>query len=177
MPSKSDPDWVRSKERIPYHGKGVKDLVGALQQVLSEPANKYAQKIILEVGTPYIYLEKLVPAAEAGPEITPITLHDAIRTNKMDEYEADEDLTATQQLWEIFNLVHQEGLEVCAVAAGDKLAFQKWLGVRIPQSNMSVFGTPFFVLGELPADAFVVCGASTKIADNEDIKYSMKGSV
>lgn len=178
MPSKSDPDWRRVKDRVPYHGKGVSDLIAALQRILLLPENKYAQKIVLETGTNEIYLEKMVPARdESGTELPRVSLHDVIRVNKMVEYDMEPDLTSAQQLWEMFAMVQHEGFEVCAIAAGDKAKFQKWLGVRIPQTDLRVFGTPFIIVGELPGDAFIVCGAPTRTAEHEDIRFSVKGTL
>jgi hypothetical protein len=178
MSSKSEAGngFVRIKDRIPYHGKGVDELVGALRKALSEPANKFTQKIVLEVGAPHIYLEKLVPEGEAM-DVPQLSLHDAIRTQKMDEYEPTADRSPIQQLWEIFGMVHDEGFEVTDIVVGNKNRFQKWLSIRLPPTKMTFFETPVHVVGELPEDVFVVCGAPTKGADVDEIKYSVKGTI
>lgn len=181
MSNKSEAGFVRIKDRIPYHGKGTEELLGALRKTLSDPSNKFAQKIVLEVGVPHIYIEKLVPEVEAVDLPQTITLHDAIRTHKMEEYEteinSDRNTHPLQHLWHIFGMVHDEGLEVCAIVAGSKAVFQKWLGVRIHPTKMSILETPFSVVGELPEDVFIVCGAPARTAENDEIRYSVKGTM
>lgn len=175
MSTKSDPGFVRTKDRIPYHGKGVDELIASLRRILSD--NKYTQKIICEVGTPYIYIEKLVPEGEAQDLPPQISIHDVLRTNEMEEYDGEEGRTPVQQLWDMFSMINDKGLQAAVVVAGNKVKFQKWLGIRLHHSRPTVFDTPFQVLGELPEDVFVICGAASRIADYDDIKYSVKGTI
>lgn len=178
MQSKSEPGYLRVKNQIPYHGKGVDELIGALRRILAE--NKFTQKIVLEVGKPHIYIEKLVPegTAEAGEqESVSLSIHDVIRNRELEEYESDGTLKPHEQLWEIFDMIHKDGFEVCNIVAGNKTAFQKWLGFRIPQVGMRVFGIPFEVVGDLPPDVFIVCGAKSRTADPDEITYCVKGTI
>ena len=140
--------------------------------------NKYTQKLVLEVGVPHIYLEKLVPEAEATKE-APITFHDAIRSKPMEEYSSDkeEEQTGVQTLWDMFKLVSAEGYEVSHVAIGDKRQFQQWLDIRIPVTNLMFFGTPIEIVPEIPSDVVLVCGASTRDAEPADIQFSVKVSI
>ncbi len=175
MSSKSE-GFVRIKDRVPYHGKGIDELMAALRRVLSEPVNKYTQKIVLEVGAPHIYIEKLVPEDQAV-DIPQLSLHDILRTMEMEEYELEDGKTPSQQLWGMLEMVHDKGLQAMMVVAGNKSKFQKWLGVRIHNVKPTVFGIPFQLLGELPEDVFVVCGAETRVAEVDDIKYSVKVTI
>lgn len=175
MPIRSEPGYVRLKDKIPYHGKGIDELVGALRRVLTD--NKYTQKIVLEVGVPHIYIEKLVPESEAQGEVVKLSLYDVIRNRKLEEYVAEKDISPAHQLWEIFDIVQKEGFEVCNIVAGNKQKFQKWLGVRIPQTDMRVFGTPFEVNGDIPDDVFIVCGAPIRDAEPDDVAFCVKGTV
>lgn len=175
MPIRSEPGYVRLKEKIPYHGRGIDELVGALRRVLTE--NKYAQKVVLEVGVPHIYIEKLVPESDAQGEVVRLSLYDVIRNRQLEEYIPDGALSPAHQLWEIFDLVQKEGFEVSNIVAGSKQKFQKWLGVRIPQSEMKVFGTPFETNGDIPDDVFIVCGAPTRLAEPDDIAFCVKGTI
>ena len=177
MSNKSESGYVRVKDRFPYHGKGVDELIGAIRRIFAEPSNKFAQKIVFEVGVPHIYIEKMVPEGEA-PEVPQLSMHDILRTNEMEEFDADgEELTPIQQLWGMFEMIQDKGLQAAVIVAGNRVKFQKWLGIRINTVRPSVFGTPFQVLGELPEDVFVVCAARSRIADVEDIQYSVKGSL
>lgn len=175
MLNKSD-GFVRVKDRIPYQGKGIDELVAALRRILSEPINKFTQKIVLEVGTPHIYVEKLVPEEQVA-EIPQLSLHDIIRTMEMEEFELEDGRTAPQQLWSMIEMINEKGLQPAVVVAGNRAKFQKWLGVRINNSKPNVFGTPFQLLGELPEDVFVVCGATSRVAEVDDIKYSVKVTI
>lgn len=176
MTSNKSDEFVRIKDRIPYHGKGVDELTAALRRILSEPVNKFTQKIVLEVGAPHIYIEKLVPKDQAT-DIPQLSLHDIIRTAEMEEYELEDGKSSAQHLWGMLEMVHDKGLHGVAVVAGNKSKFQKWLGIRINNVKPMVFGIPFQMLGELPEDVFVVCGAQNRIADIEDIKYSVKVTI
>lgn len=177
MLTKSEqPGFVRIKDRIPYHGKGVEELTMALRKVLSD--NKYTQKVVLEVGTPHIYIEKMVPEAEAVDLPKPLTLHDAIRTVKMDEYElGDSKIHEFYVLREVFEMVQDEKLEVCAIAVGNLKRFEKWLGFKLSRSKMNLFETPVYIEGEIPEDVFIVCGAPRRDAEFDDITYSVKVTI
>lgn len=177
MSNRSEVDFTLVKERIPYAGKGVDELVNSLRRILTLPVNRKTQKVVLEVGTPFIYIEKLVPTSEAPENLGNLTLHDAIRQQKLEEYEPEDDESTIQQLWSMFQMVQHEGFEVCFIAAGDKKAFEKWLGLRILRTDPRVFGTPFSIVGELPADTFVICGSSYRTAETDDIKYCVKGTL
>lgn len=171
MSSRSNNGFVKVKDRIPYHGKGTEDLIGATNKILSDPSNKYTQKVILEVGVPYIYIEKLVPEGEV-PDIPHLSIHDIIRNHKIEEHSSNS--PPFTQLWDVFSIIRQEELEVNAIAIGDKEAFQKWLGIRLPNRNMNVLGTPIFIDGKLPSYTLIVCGALAKNSDIEDIEFSVK---
>lgn len=176
MPSKSEAGYVRVKERIPYFGKGVDELVLMVRKTLAE--NKNTQKVTLEVGVPYIAIEKLVPQDEHKEQATkPLSIHDTVRNKPMEDYEADAKMVPLQQLFEMFQIVQREGFEVCHILVGDKLKFQKWLGVRIPQTNLSILGTPLTITGDIPDDVFVICGAPTRDAEADEILYSVKGTL
>lgn len=177
MSSKSENGFVRIKDRVPYHGKGVDELIGAIRRLFADPANKYAQKIVFEVGVPHIYIEKMVPEGEM-PDIPELSIHDIIRNTSMEEFDSDgEQLTPMQQLWGMFEMIQDKGLQAAFVVAGNKTKFQKWLGVRISHTKPAVLGTPFQVLGDLPEDVFIICAARSRVADVEDIQYSVKGSL
>lgn len=172
MSSKSNSGFVKVKDRIPYYGKGIEDLIGATRKILSDPVNKYTQKIILEVGVPYIYMEKMVPEGEV-PDIPHLSIHDIIRNHKIEECAANIN-GPLRQLWDMFDIIRQEELEVNAIAIGDKDIFQKWLGVRVPNRNINVLGIPLYIDGEIPGTTVIVCGAPSRTSDIEDIELSVK---
>jgi hypothetical protein len=170
---------IRVKEHVPYYGKGIDELIAAVRTIFSD--NKRPQKLVLEAGVRHIYLEKLVPPDEAkdSEAVSPThqSIHDAIRNAKLEEYEVRDGMTPFQQLFEMFAMVQNEGLEVCHLVVGDKAKFQKWLGLRIPQNNLNLLGTPITITGEIPDDVFVVCGGPTKTADPYEITYTVKGNI
>lgn len=168
----SSSDFVRVKEKIPYSGKGVDELLTFLRRVLTD--NKYAQKVVLEVGVPYIHLEKLVSAEEAV-DAPKISFHDAARQRPMEEYKG-EAKGPMHQIFEMFSIVHAEGLEVGFILIGNKHTFQEWLKIRIPVTKMALFGVPVQQLPEIPGDIFLVCGTPERIAEAEDIQFSVKGT-
>lgn len=181
--STSSNGYIRVKERIPYAGKGHDELVMTLRKILGEPSNKYTQKIVLEVGVPHIYIEKLVPDKDELGAVPQQPIYELIRVQRMEEYDPpergthDEALTPMRQLFDMFNIVNQEGHEIGFIVAGNKYEFQKWLKVRIPNTpNMRVMGIPFVVSTDIPSDAFLICGTHKRDADPEDIAFSLKGS-
>jgi hypothetical protein len=174
MSTKYD-DYVKVKERFPYHGKGKEELLTALRRLLSLPENKYVQRIVLEVDATHIYMEKYVPAEEAGKQ-TKISLRDVVRNKIMEEYESDKAQTPLSQLFDMFSIIQKEGLEVGFIAIGDKTNFQRWLGVRIPITNMSLFGIPIEVI-EIPETTFILCGTPERSSEPDDVKFSLKGNI
>lgn len=180
MSIKSDHGLVKIREHLPYLGKGVDELIAAIRKIFSE--NQYPQKIVLEAGARHIYLEKLVSPedakeSESSNPIPTMDVHSAIRNARLEEYDGDDISPPFHQLVEMYSMVQSEGMEVCHLVIGDKSKFQKWLGIRIPQNNMTLLGTPITVTGEIPDDVFVVCGGPTRTADPYEIRYTVKSSL
>jgi len=164
-------ELVLVREKIPYSGKGSESLLTLLRQVLKD--NPYTQEFTCRIGYP-IEIVKLVPPDQV-PERQ--SLHDVIRSHRMEEYLVEKDKTPFQVLWEMFGLVRDEGLEVGFLVIGDKFLFQKWLGIRIAQNRMSFYGTPIVLLSDIPTDVFLVAGTETREAEEEDIIFSVKGTL
>jgi hypothetical protein len=169
MSNRSEGGMVRIRHRIAYGGKGF-DMLGETIKSIGK-AHPYAQKIgPLEVGKGFIPVEELVPANEVGDRI-PLSVHEAARRARMEEFSIKSSVPFTD-LFELFNIVHEEGLYPGFFAMGDKGRFQKWLGVRIPR--MSLFGVTVVQQQEIPHDVFLLCGTDLKDPDPEDIKFSLK---
>lgn len=165
--------FARIKEKIPYTGKGVDELLIFLRRVLSE--NKYTQKIVMEVGVPYIHIEKMVTGEEAQ-NIPQVSFHDSIRSAPMEEYKNESKLGPLHQLFEMFSIVHAEGLEVGFILVGNKHTFQQWLKLRIPVTKLALYGVPVHPVSEIPGDVFLVCGTPERIAEAGDVQFSVKGT-
>ncbi len=174
MSNSSSSDYVRVKEKLPYQGKGVESLLDFLRRTLTQEEYKYSQKIILEVGAPYVRIERLVSKA-LSPEVPQLSLHDAVRSKHMEEFQRPDNSTPMHDLWAMFDIVHAEGLEVSHVLIGSKYAFQDWLKIRIPATRFAVFGVPLHVISQYPSDVFVVCGSASRDSEPSDIEFSVKG--
>lgn len=173
MSNSSNPvGWALVKDRIAYTGKGQEALLLALRKVLAD--NPYTQSFMCRVGKPYIDIEKLVKPDDV-PE--PVSFHECLRNRKMEEYAVDKEKSPYIALWEMFEIIHAEGLEVSHIAVGNKDDFQKWVGVRIKRNQMQLFGVPIVHVGDLPQDIFVLCGSQTKEATPEEIEFSVKGTI
>jgi hypothetical protein len=173
------PGFALVRDRLPYHGKGVDELIAFMRKTLSEPANKYAQKIVFEAGSNSVYIEKLVPEGQVL-DVPTLTLHEVIRIQRMEEYDQDEasdKLTGLTQIWGMYSVINKEGYEVSHIAIGDKAKFQKWVGVRIPATDMNFFGTPVTVIGDIPEDVVIVCGSKNRVAETDEILFSVKGLI
>lgn len=180
MSTKSDHGLVKIREHLPYNGKGVDELIAAVRKIFVD--NEYPQKIVLEAGAHHIYLEKLVPPQDAKESessglLLTTNVHDAIRNARLEEYDGDDISSPFHQLFEMYGMVQAEGLEVCHLVVGNKSKFQKWLGLRIPQTNMNLLGTSITITGEIPEDVFVVCGGPSKTSDHYEIQYTVKGTI
>lgn len=176
MSNKSESGFVRVKEKIPYGGKGVDELLGALRKILATPENKFTQKITLEVGAPHICIEKLVTQDIAGevPKLVPL---DSARAQRMEEYTPQVDNEPPlAQLWNMFRIIRAENLEIGHILIGDKTAFQQWLKLRIPFNDQTLFGIPLHT-SDIPSDVFIVCGTPERTSDPEDVVFSVKGTV
>jgi len=164
-------DLVLVKEKIPYTGKGIDPLLAMLRRVLKD--NPYTQEFTCRIGQP-IEISKLVPQDQVPEKLS---LHDAVRGHRMEDFPFEKDKTSFQILWDMFGMVHAEGLEVSHIAVGDKFQFQTWLGIRIAQNRMNFYGTTVVFLSELPQDVFLVIGAEKKQAEPEDVRFSVKGTL
>lgn len=159
------------KEKIPYSAKGIDNLLIALKRILTD--NPATQKVVMEVDAGYILIEKLV-SKDSAPSI--VTWHDAVRQVRMEEYVPSADqLRPMSQLWEAISMLNAEGFDLGQVVVGDKVYFQKWLGVRIPVTKPSVFGTPLSVAPEIPQDVYVLCGSFSRECEPIDVEFSVKG--
>lgn len=167
----SSSDLVPVREKIPYTGKGLESLLGMLRRILTD--NPYTQEIFCRIGQP-IEIVKLVPADSVQPKIS---LHDAVRGKRMEEYVPEEKTTPWKTLWGMFSAIAEEGLQVSHVAVGDKYVFQKWLGVRIPQNKMSFYGTQIVLMPELPPDVFLVIGGDDRNGEPESVQMALKGTI
>ena len=164
-------ELVLVREKIPYTGKGPDALLGMLRKVLAD--NPYTQEFTCRVGHP-IEIAKLVPPGTVPPKLG---LHDALRQARMEEFSIEEGPSGFQVLYAMFDQVAAEGLEVSHIVVGDKFTFQKWLGIRIPQNRLAVFGVPLAHMAQLPPEAFVVAGTEGKSPEFEDIRYAVKATI
>ena len=174
---KSDyPGYALVKESVPYHGKGLIDLGRAIANLAADGQNKYVQRIVVAQGDPHIRLEKLVPESEV-PNNASTSFHDVIRNRSMVEYPVDLEKNSINQLWEIFDLIHGEGLFVNSIAIGRRAEFQKWLGLRLHLTRPNFFGIPIKELTEVPHDTFFVCGTPEKESDIDEVRLTIKASI
>lgn len=175
MSTRSDGPLVRIRHRVPYAGKGF-DTLGETIKAIGK-AHPFAQKIgPLEVGKGFIPVEELVPEAQAGERL-PLTVHDVARRTRMEELSIDGSKSSFQALYEMFNIIQEEGLFPGYFLVGDKTRFQKWLGIRISISKMFMFGVPVLIQQEIPEDVFLLCGTDTKDPEPEDVKFSIKATL
>lgn len=163
------PGFVTVKDKIPYHGKNLSDLGRSIAAI----GQSGIQRILIEQGTGFINIEKLVPESQA-PESTQLSLYDFIRNRKMEEYSPDKDKSCFQQLWDIFDILQSENLEVGFIAIGSKQQFQRWIGMRLHITSPKFFGIPIHIVSDIPPDVFIVCGTPDKNSDMDEIRVSVK---
>lgn len=163
---------VRVRQQFPLTGKGPTAVSHLVLKILE--GDKFVQKITLEVGKP-VLIETLVP--QDSPLADTEHFHDLIRNKPMVEYtpEGDEAGNPHLQLFKMFQMVTSEDLEVGFVLASHLLNFNRWL--RQPMRSSKVYGVPLYVVHQVPADVFFVCGTATQDADPKDIELSIKGNL
>ena len=163
---------VRVRQLFPLTGKGPTAISNLVLKILEE--DKYVQKVILEVGKP-VHIETMVP--EDSPMADVENFHDVVRSKPMVEFSDVEDLPKTpyQMLFEMFKMVTSEDLEVSHVLAGGIVQFNRW--VKNPMRSNKIFGVPLYVIKNVPADVFFVCGSATQTAGPPDIELSIKGNL
>jgi hypothetical protein len=175
MSTRSESGLVRIRHRLPYTGKGF-DMLGETVKAIGK-AHPYAQKIgPLEAGKGYIQIEELVPEQEVEGRL-PLSVHDAARKTRMEEFDLDPSKNGFQSLFEMFNILQEEGLFPGYVMVGNKANFQKWLGVRISVTKLFLFGIPVVMQEEIPDDVFLLCGTDQKDPEPDDIKFSLKATL
>jgi hypothetical protein len=161
------------KERVPYEGKGIDNLLATLKVLLV--ANPYTHKLTVEVGTKEIRLQKFVPEEGHSGELT---WHEAVRSVPMYEYAPDrEGMLPLHQYWAAILRLQMEGFELGRVMVGDKAKFQKWLGLIIPTVKPTVLGVPMEVDTALPEDVFILCGVLDFDCEPVDVECSVKGVI
>lgn len=166
------PGWVRVKDSIPFLGKGVDDIVTAIRAVLKE--NPYTQKLTLEIGKPILF-EKMVPKDKAPDQAT-VSVYDQIKAKPMTEYVIEEESRsrpAFAHLWEMSQIIHNEGLSLSHLLLGNRFLFQQWLRVQIPITNLAFFGVPVQVDTAIEEDVFVLCGSD----DEGELQFSLKAVI
>lgn len=173
MSTKSEGGLVRIKHRFPYSGKGFESLGETVKAI--GKAHPYVQKIgPLEVGKNFIPIEELVPE---GLVQEPLTVHAAARRTRMEELAITGEKSSFQVLFEMFNIIQEEGLFPGYFVVGDKAAFQKWVGIRLSLAKLFLFGVPVVLQQEVPEDVFLLCGTDSRDPEPEDIKFSLKATL
>lgn len=161
---------VRVRQLFPLTGKGPAAVSHLMLKILEE--DRYVQKVIFEVGKP-VHIETMVP--EDSPLADVEQFHDLIRIKPLVEYVPEIPKTQYEILFEMYKMVTDESLEVAFVLAGNMLQFNRWL--KNPMRSNKVFGVPLYLIKQVPADVFFVCGAETRDAGPKDIELSIKGSL
>lgn len=159
------------REKIPYTGKGPDALLMFVRKILDD--NPRTQKIVLEVGVPYVDIVKYVPETEASASV-PVSHYDSVRNKPMEEFTPASKQNPFTQLSDMFSAVHAEGLEVGFILVSDKRALQDWLGLRIPITKLALFGVPVVASAEIPPAVLLVCGTPTRDGEAEDVVFSVK---
>lgn len=175
MSTKSEGNLVRIRHRLPYAGKGF-EMLGETIKAIGR-SHPYTQKIgPLEPGLGYIQIEELVPEQEAEGRL-PQSVHDVARKMRMEEFTVDPSKNSFQNLFEMFNVVQEEGFYPGYLVVGDKAVFQKWLGIRISVNRLVLFGVPVVLQPEVPSDVFLLCGVGSRDPESDDIKFSLKATL
>ena len=163
---------ARVRQYVPLTGKGPEVVSQLVLKILA--TDKFVQKLTLEVGRP-VMVETLVP--QDSPLADVEKFHDLVRNKPLVEYlpEPEEVGNPYAQLFKMFQMVISEDLEVAFVLASHLLNFNRWL--KQPMRSSKVYGVPLYLIQQVPADVFFVCGAPTQDADPKDIELSIKGNL
>lgn len=159
---------VLVREKIPYTGKGVENLVTMVRKILED--NPYTQELILRVGKP-IEIARLVKSDEV-PE--PVTVHDTVRTRQMEEYDST-DSSAEVAIMGMFNILDKESLFPTCFLIGVQSRLYKWLD--IPRRSTMVCGVELSKSDQIPDDVVILCGSPVKGGQPEDIELSVKTTI
>jgi hypothetical protein len=167
------PGYVLVKEQIPFYQKGMDNLLAYLGTVLKKEEYKYTQKISVEAGLPYIKVERFV--SDQSNEIpAPLELHELIRHKIMEEF-AEKKASPSEELKEMFDYIARQDMYGLYIFAENTMEFLKWIG--IPLKRTQVFGAELISVPKLPEKVFLVCGASSRNAEPEDVEYLVLGRV
>jgi len=134
------------------------------------------EQFTVDKSKPVITTVQQVPAGQAQEVIQ--LLEETVRHKPMEEYipESD-DVAPFKQLFEMWKMVSEEGLEVSYILVGSRELFSNWLKVRLPRSKPSLFGVPIIIGPSLPTTTFVITGAITKESSPLDILFSVRGTL
>jgi len=140
------------------------------------------QTITLRTDEPIMY-QRFVPA---GEELRPeestqsyaeLTAYEIIRNVPMSEWEAGVDESPHETLVHMFLRMATIGWVVTHLLLSESTEFWKWLGILNPSETLKQFlGARIEYSKELPSDAFILCGASTRHATIAEISLAFKGT-
>lgn len=169
-----DDSAIRVKDKIPYSREGDGP-IQALKTILTQFSR--VQKITFSVALPFIQFERLASREELaakGPE-EPIgkRIYEAVRgLLEVQEYSPESAKSPCDQLFEVFELVADEGLVVSQLLVDAPASLRKW--IKISRRRDAVFDVPFYAVPALPAKTLLVCGSFTKDAGPEDVQVVFK---
>lgn len=135
-------------------------------------------KVVFDRSKPFLLLHRVATPEEEALTIEQ-ALHDTIRVHPMEEYSPEgEDKPAHQQLFEMFDLIGSESLEVSHVLVGNRQRFEKWLRTKFPRTKpASILGIQIVFTSFIEQDTFILCGAPTRDALPGEIRFSVKGVI
>lgn len=151
--------------KVPLQALTKESILSVLGQILEYSLDSSLRRIIIEPERGHVRIESYVAAGD-----TDHSPYGFVRQKVLAEYVLEEG-PPHEELFKIFDQIRQEEFEVTHILCGGT-AFNSW--IRLPKKARSVFGTPILVSPELPADVFIVCGASDREASIEDVEYSLK---
>lgn len=135
-------------------------------------------RLVYDRSKPFILLHRSATTEEEALTVEQ-TLHDTVRVQPMEEYTVEgEPKPPHQQLFEMFDLIASESLEVSHLLVGNRPRFEKWLGTKFPRTKpASVLGVPIVFSSKLEQDTFMLCGAPTREALPREVRFSVKGVI
>lgn len=165
---------VRIRDRVPRVGKGSSALLEQLERLFSDPNNKLIQRVVLDVQTTHIELEKLVPEEQAS-ETQTLSLYATVRQKHMEEYVVEGSMTPHQHLFEASLVLLREGLVVSHLLLHKSSRAYSWLA--LPRRVSNYLGVQIVLSEGVPEDVLLLCGSKDRRMETEDIEMSVKVSI
>ncbi len=159
------------KDKLPLLGHDEDSILKTIKQVLKSDT---VTRFDVDARTGMISFWRAPSEDEKERELSN-PFREIFRRVPMEEYVPDGDIGSHEQLFQIFDILHDAGCIPAFIVIGNLESFRKW--IKFPRRSNQLAGVPIYVVRELAdtaEDALLVCGSKVRDPEPIDVDFVVK---